>query len=35
VDVIITEFGVIPPQAAYSLIKEKFGWRLENGNESF
>jgi ribose 1,5-bisphosphate isomerase len=29
VDVIITEFGVIPPQAAYSLLKEKFGWRLE------
>ncbi len=29
VDVIITEFGVIPPQAAYSLLKEKFGWKLE------
>lgn len=30
VDVIVTEFGVIPPQAAYGLLKEKFGWKLEN-----
>ncbi|PKP51485.1 MAG: ribose 1,5-bisphosphate isomerase [Candidatus Altiarchaeales archaeon HGW-Altiarchaeales-3] len=28
VDVIVTEFGVIPPQAAYSLLREKFGWKL-------
>jgi len=34
VDVIVTEFGVIPPQAAYSLLKEKFGWKLGNQNES-
>jgi len=33
VDVIVTEFGVIPPQAAYGLLKEKFGWKL-NRDES-
>lgn len=26
---IITEDGVIPPEAAYNIVKEKFGWRLK------
>ncbi len=29
VDLIITEKGVMPPQAALSVIKEQFGWDLE------
>jgi ribose 1,5-bisphosphate isomerase len=28
VDLIITEKGVIPPQAAFSVIKEEFGWAI-------
>jgi len=29
---VITEEGVIPPEAAYSLLKEKFAWKMrENG----
>ncbi|HEX55011.1 MAG: ribose 1,5-bisphosphate isomerase [Candidatus Altiarchaeales archaeon] len=28
IDMIITEFGVIPPQAVYSIVREKFGWKL-------
>ncbi len=28
VDLIITEEGAIPPQAAYQVLKEKFGWEL-------
>jgi len=35
VDVIVTEFGVIPPQAAYGLLKEKFGWKLGSLGESW
>lgn len=26
---IITEVGVIPPQAAYTILKEKYGWELK------
>jgi len=29
VDMIITEDGIIPPQAAYNILKEKFGWTLK------
>ncbi len=29
ISMIITEYGVIPPEAAYHLLKEKFGWELE------
>lgn len=29
VDAIITEGGVMPPQAAYHLLREKYGWNLE------
>jgi len=29
ISMIITEDGVIPPEAAYGVIKEKFGWSLE------
>ena len=29
VNMIVTEYGVIPPEAAYHLIKDKFGWTLE------
>ena len=29
ISMIITEYGVIPPQAAYHLLKEKFGWELD------
>lgn len=29
IDMIITEYGVMPPQAVYSLVKEKFGWELD------
>jgi ribose 1,5-bisphosphate isomerase len=28
VDVIVTEAGVMPPQAAYSLLREKYGWEI-------
>lgn len=28
IDAIITEDGVMPPQAAYHLLKEKYGWEL-------
>lgn len=28
ISMIVTEYGVIPPQAAYHLLKEKFGWEL-------
>ncbi|MFH1403003.1 MAG: ribose 1,5-bisphosphate isomerase [Candidatus Altiarchaeota archaeon] len=28
VNMIITEYGIIPPEAAYSLLKERFGWSL-------
>ena len=28
IDVIITEYGVMPPQAAYNILREKFGWKL-------
>ncbi len=31
VNMIITEYGIIPPEAAYNLLKEKFGWRLSRG----
>ncbi len=27
IDVIITERGIIPPQAAYTVLKEQFGWK--------
>ncbi len=29
VNMIVTEYGVIPPEAAYNLIKERFGWSLQ------
>jgi ribose 1,5-bisphosphate isomerase len=29
IDVFVTEFGVIPPEAVYHLLREKFGWELE------
>jgi len=29
IDVFVTEFGVIPPEAVYSLLREKFGWELD------
>ncbi len=29
IDMIVTEFGVIPPQASYNLLKEKFGWGVQ------
>jgi ribose 1,5-bisphosphate isomerase len=28
IDMIVTECGVMPPQGAYNLLKEKFGWSL-------
>ncbi|HDN82893.1 MAG TPA: ribose 1,5-bisphosphate isomerase, partial [Candidatus Altiarchaeales archaeon] len=28
VTMLITELGVMPPQAAYLILKEKFGWEL-------
>jgi ribose 1,5-bisphosphate isomerase len=28
ISMIITEYGVIPPQAVYHILKEKFGWEL-------
>jgi ribose 1,5-bisphosphate isomerase len=28
IDMIVTECGVMPPQGAYHLLKEKFGWSL-------
>jgi ribose 1,5-bisphosphate isomerase len=28
ISMIVTEYGVIPPQAVYSILKEKFGWEL-------
>ncbi|MBD3260896.1 MAG: ribose 1,5-bisphosphate isomerase [Candidatus Altiarchaeales archaeon] len=28
---IITEYGVIPPEAAYHILKEHYSWRLEDG----
>jgi len=28
IDMLITEEGIIPPQGAYHLLKEKFGWEL-------
>ncbi len=28
IDMIVTEYGVMPPQAVYSVLKEKFGWEL-------
>ena len=31
VNMIITEYGIIPPEAAYHLIKERFGWMLSEG----
>jgi ribose 1,5-bisphosphate isomerase len=27
IDLIITELGIIPPQAAYTVIQERFEWR--------
>jgi translation initiation factor 2B subunit (eIF-2B alpha/beta/delta family) len=27
VDVIITERGIIPPSAAYTIIQDLFGWK--------
>ena len=29
IDIFVTEFGVIPPEAVYHLLREKFGWELE------
>jgi len=29
VNMIVTEYGVIPPEAAYQLLRERFGWTLE------
>lgn len=29
ISMIVTEHGVIPPEAAYHLLKERFGWELE------
>ncbi len=29
ISVFITEFGVIPPEAIYHLLREKFGWEFE------
>lgn len=29
ISMIVTENGIIPPEAAYNLLKEKFGWSLE------
>ena len=29
IDMIITEYGVMPSQAVYSLVREKFGWELD------
>ena len=28
INMIITEYGIMPPQAAYNLLREKFGWEL-------
>ena len=28
ISMIVTEYGVIPPQAVYSILKERFGWEL-------
>lgn len=28
ISMIVTEYGVIPPQAVYHILKEKFGWEL-------
>lgn len=28
IDMIVTEYGIIPPQAVYNILKEKFGWEL-------
>ncbi len=28
IDMIVTEYGVIPPQAVYNILKEKFGWEI-------
>jgi len=28
IDLIITEDGMIPPQAAFAVIKEEFGWAI-------
>ena len=30
IDMLITEEGVIPPQGAYHLLREKFGWELSS-----
>ncbi len=29
INMIVTEYGIMPPQAAYNLLKEKFGWELK------
>ncbi|MBU0761692.1 MAG: ribose 1,5-bisphosphate isomerase [Candidatus Altiarchaeota archaeon] len=29
INMIVTEVGIIPPEAAYQVLKEKFGWSLE------
>lgn len=29
IDMIVTEFGVIPPQAVYNLLREKFRWGMQ------
>ncbi len=29
IDVFVTEFGVIPPEAVYHILREKFGWGLD------
>ncbi len=31
IDLIITEQGIIPPSAAYTVIQERFGWKLGEG----
>lgn len=28
IDMIVTEYGIIPPQAVYNILKEKFGWEI-------
>jgi ribose 1,5-bisphosphate isomerase len=30
IDMIITEEGVMPPSAAYQMLKEKYGWELKD-----
>jgi len=28
ISMMVTEYGVIPPQAVYNILREKFGWEL-------